>query len=262
MDCLFCGENRKMTKEHILPRWMREEFPELAKEPVYSGSRFEYDSPAGNGPKERIVGGREQGGGGPFTRQARVVCGSCNGGWMSVLETAVRQPLVQMIKGLPVTLALEDQKKVALWSAMKLMVAYFDEHYGGKRPPLEVIGIEDPRALYRNRALGPRMVMTLARYQPGPTQREPFHRIIFERMDHGGGKHSYQTVLKIDSFVAKLIRVAEGLPMYPLPPALHDAVVVHPGSGPVQWPPGCDVLAGKGWERYAYLPDETGVQPM
>ncbi|KOT96165.1 hypothetical protein ADK70_09750 [Streptomyces rimosus subsp. pseudoverticillatus] len=108
MDCLFCGENRKMTKEHILPRWMREEFPELAKEPVYSGSRFEYDSPAGNGPKERIEGGRKQGG--PFTNQAPVVCGSCNGGWMSGLETAVRKPLVQMIKGLPVTLTAEQSE--------------------------------------------------------------------------------------------------------------------------------------------------------
>ncbi|WP_181010442.1 hypothetical protein, partial [Streptomyces sp. SM14] len=89
---------------------------------------------------------------------------------------------------------------------MKLTVAYFGKLYGGKRPPLEVIGIEDPRALYRSMALGPRMVMTLARYQPAPAWREPYHEIRFERMDHDGGKHSYQTVLKIDSFVAKLIR--------------------------------------------------------
>ncbi|WNI20436.1 hypothetical protein [Streptomyces sp. ITFR-16] len=269
MDCLFCGENRKMTKEHTLARWMSKEFPELAQAPVYSGSESEYDSPSGNGPKERIAGGRERTG--PFTNQARVVCGDCNNGWMSGLEKAVREPLVRMIKGLPVVLTPERQKTVALWSAMKLMVIYFDTHYGGKRPPLEVIGLEDARSLYRDRALGPRMVMALSRYQSAHGLSEPFYRTVFERMDHGrnmhsridpgGTGHSYQAVLKIGAFVAKMIRVGEGVPMYQVPPDLPESVTVHPRWGKATWPPLRDVLAGQEWEAYACLPDETGARP-
>ncbi|AXE27869.1 hypothetical protein C0216_30580 (plasmid) [Streptomyces globosus] len=90
------------------------------------------------------------------------------------------------------------------------------------------------------------MVMALSRYQSAHGLSEPFYRTVFERMDHGknmhsridpgGTGHSYQAVLKIGAFVAKMIRVGEGVPMYQVPPDLPESVTVHPRWGKATWP--------------------------
>jgi hypothetical protein len=55
----------------------------------------------------------------------RVVCRACNSGWMSALEEAVRPILSRVLTGTPVTLSPEQQRLLATYFTMKLMV--FDQ---------------------------------------------------------------------------------------------------------------------------------------
>ncbi|WP_143671212.1 hypothetical protein [Streptomyces sp. Ru87] len=244
-----------MTKEHILPKWMREEFPELAREPVFQGSQNEHDGPTPDGPRTVYRGGKEESG--PFNRQAPVVCGPCNNGWMSQLETNVHEPLSRMIRGLPTVLTSERQAVVALWSAKTLMVAYRAPHFG-PRPRPEVILPVDAERLYQDRALGPMMVMGLANYQPTPYAREPLYVQSFTRMEHEGGAYSYCATLRIGHFAAQLVRCPDGMypPLGQIPPHL---VLLRPGASAVHWPPSRPIRAGAEWDSFVNLPEETGT---
>lgn len=254
---MFCGARGRMTKEHVLPKWMRKEFPALAQERVYQGSHNEHDGPSPSSPRTVYRGGREADG--PFSRQAPVVCQPCNNDWMSRLETDVRDPLTRMIRGLPTVLTPDRQATVALWSAKTLMVAYRAPQFGPRpKAEEEVILPADPARLHRDRALGPTMLMALANYQPTEYTREPFFTQTFERMEHDTGQYSYCATLKIGHFVAQLVRLPDG--MYPparLPPP--HLTLLQLGGSSVHWPPPTPVRAGAEWKAFARLPERTGT---
>ncbi|MEV7618033.1 hypothetical protein [Streptomyces sp. NPDC089799] len=255
MACMFCGAQERMTKEHILPNWMNEEFPDLAHEPMLQGSHNEYDGPTPDAPKVVYEGGKEIDG--PFRRRAPVVCGACNSGWMSRLETSTREPLSRMIRGLPTVLTPERQAIIALWSAKTLMVAYRGPHFG-PRPRPEVILPVDSEKLYQDRALGQEMVMGLANYQPTSNARERLYAQSFTRMEHEGGAYSYSATLKIGHFAAQLVRLPDGMqpPQGQIAPHL---VMLQPRASTVHWPPPRPVHAGKEWKAFVTLPDQNGI---
>ncbi|MET8605596.1 hypothetical protein ABZV92_18845 [Streptomyces rubiginosohelvolus] len=176
---------------------------------------------------------------------------------MSQLETEVRDPLTRMIRGLPTVLTSDRQATLALWSAKTLMVAYRAPQFG-PRPRPEVILPADPERLYRDRTLGPTMLMALANYQPTSYAREPFSIQTFERMEHDTGQYSYCATLKIGHFVAQLVRLPDGTypPTRQPPPHL---ILLQPGGSSVRWPPPAPVHAGAEWKAFAHLPERTGT---
>ena len=121
MTCVFCERNRKLTREHVWPQWVRSSL----------------DHPAGPGTATRTViraGGREEWSyrARPANVVVRSVCEECNGGWMSELEQRAMPVLLPMIEDRgPVTLEASDADTVATW-ALKTSLAAGSEF----KPPI------------------------------------------------------------------------------------------------------------------------------
>lgn len=62
-------------------------------------------------------------------RKLRIVCGQCNGGWMSDLQQRAKPLLLSLIHGEATALDADSQKIVAGWIAMTVTVA---EYFGRK----------------------------------------------------------------------------------------------------------------------------------
>lgn len=100
--CVFCKASTDLTLEHVLPRWIWRG-PTGKDKPPAGGT-----GPGAMGSRERLVHGPE----GivatyledrtarpfvkPVARTVRVVCRSCNNGWMSQLEVDFRKVLIKI----------------------------------------------------------------------------------------------------------------------------------------------------------------------
>ena len=101
--CIFC-RGTGLTKEHVLPDWLRVIFPRSATDTHTFGS---YDWPCIIGHAVPIQNTRSaQGQIG--SKKVRVVCRACNNGWLSQLEAAVQPILSDLISGYARTLTVAD----------------------------------------------------------------------------------------------------------------------------------------------------------
>lgn len=111
--CAFCGSDGPMSKEHVLPRWIRKRFPGEGAQEHWSRTDLE----GGTVQKRRypMV---------PFELTVREVCRSCNNGWMASLETKVKPILGPMLtSSIRLPLSIDEQESLAFWAAKTLMVA-------------------------------------------------------------------------------------------------------------------------------------------
>ncbi|HBW1395550.1 TPA: HNH endonuclease [Klebsiella pneumoniae] len=108
-SCVFCGKSSdevKITKEHVLPRWLKK-VVQQGKWNGYVSSSMEED------PVSRSIHGQTI-----FDNTISVVCGGCNNGWMSIdLEVPVSNFLPSLIFGQPITLGREELDVLSLWAA-------------------------------------------------------------------------------------------------------------------------------------------------
>jgi hypothetical protein len=91
--------------------------------------------------------------GSTFTKKIRVVCQSCNNGWMSRLENATKPILLKLTQGEPTALDREQQTLLAQWIALKVMITEWN------RPLEAFIPKEDRRAFMDNRIIPPYLEM-------------------------------------------------------------------------------------------------------
>lgn len=109
--CLFC-EGRATTREHVLPRWAGSALaagePEAIRQLITVGT---------GRPIERVRTGLL------FSGTAKVVCATCNNGWMSRLETSARAVLTPMIQGEGILLDWNAQRTLAAWALKTASVA-------------------------------------------------------------------------------------------------------------------------------------------
>ena len=105
MDCFFCGREAKLTREHVIPRWLRKP---LRDEVRFKGGVWLRSSL----PSERS----------PMYRARRTdsvlkrVCGGCNAGWMSRLEGEVRPLLIPLIEGEAIRLTEASRLILVRWA--------------------------------------------------------------------------------------------------------------------------------------------------
>jgi hypothetical protein len=134
--CIFCGEPKKLTKEHLWSRWIRQLVSHDAKKHEHVNQIFRSE---GIETATRVWSGDVR------NRGVRSVCGECNNGWMSSLEEHARPALEPLIKGELFFLNQNTQKTVATWIAMKTMIAeYFD-------PPRVAVPLIERQFLRRHR---------------------------------------------------------------------------------------------------------------
>lgn len=113
--CIFCGKS-PTTLEHLFPQWMR---PVLAQDPRGLSA---------TGRQVRRVETIEQTTEHTWESKAIIdfkvncVCGPCNNGWMSRIESAAQPVLSPMILGANASLDRHAQEIVGMWSALKAVV--------------------------------------------------------------------------------------------------------------------------------------------
>jgi hypothetical protein len=129
--CIFCGGGN-LTKEHFWPRWARALLPTYPEnrhiEQIYTFVE-----------KNKLVRQPDtlERPGNASTKKIRVVCKSCNSGWMSGVEEAARALLTPLIKGESLVLN-HTVSALSRWIVLKVMV-------GEHNQPTEVVTTEEQR---------------------------------------------------------------------------------------------------------------------
>ena len=109
--CVFCGDSGPLTQEHVWPQWLRDEVPDFADLGTQVMGIVGYP----NTWRQRRTKA--------FSARPKIVCATCNNGWMSDLESASAPILAPMIRGQPVRLDRAAQRLVAFWLAKTVMTA-------------------------------------------------------------------------------------------------------------------------------------------
>lgn len=109
--CVFCDREAK-SREHVIPRWLGE--PLKGSHPVAPGMRrigltHRYTPPPG-----REAEAREWSMPGPDLVTTEV-CGDCNSGWLSELESHAKPALGRIVLGEGIDLPSDDQRAMAAW---------------------------------------------------------------------------------------------------------------------------------------------------
>jgi len=111
--CIFCSGS-PLTKEHMWADWLREYIPRekprhgLHKKLMYPHKQL-----------EKI----EYRPGDTHSRTIKCVCGPCNSGWMSMLQSDAKPHLVPMLLGEKTALYRRSQTAIAAWVTMMVMVS-------------------------------------------------------------------------------------------------------------------------------------------
>jgi hypothetical protein len=123
--CIFCGDS-DLTGEHLVAEWMHPHLPysvipKDARDPrhrIFTSTAF-LDGTVVRG---KNIKGAFSGLNDIRTVTLDVVCKSCNTGWMSRLQTAVKPVLLPFIQGEWPVLSTEEQRTLSLWTVMTALV--------------------------------------------------------------------------------------------------------------------------------------------
>jgi len=106
-QCVFCG-SADLTREHVLPDWLTE----IGLDPEPS---IHHVGPLNRRPREWSAR--------PFATTVKMVCASCNNGWLSQLEGAAKPVIAPLIRGEGRRLPFEDQALIAAWTCKTALVS-------------------------------------------------------------------------------------------------------------------------------------------
>lgn len=119
--CIFCGNKGSISKEHFWPDWLGQYFTKSPND----GNISELHAAKGLQPKKlQFRKGRQ---GSVLTKKIRVVCKSCNNGWMSALEEKAKPILVAGICGHSLELSQSQLAELAHWACVKAIVGEHSE---------------------------------------------------------------------------------------------------------------------------------------
>jgi hypothetical protein len=135
--CVFCGGTSSLTREHVLPNWLSQIGLDLTPSVHHSG-------PLNHVPRQWSSK--------PFTTTVKMVCVTCNGGWLSALENAARPVLAPLIRGGSRRLPDDDQALVAAWTCKTALVSQLlsseEARRGGQGlPSSEYVALYEQREL-------------------------------------------------------------------------------------------------------------------
>jgi hypothetical protein len=120
--CVFCG-GAGLTREHVLPDWLTRAGI-VSFESATTHTRFDsHDNPV-----ERLSIPES-----PGQRKVRRFCATCNGGWMSRLETATEPVLTALITGVRRDLTAAEVETLAWWIAKTAVTAQFVSPFADHR---------------------------------------------------------------------------------------------------------------------------------
>jgi hypothetical protein len=236
MTCIFCS-GTPVSKEHIWSEWTRQ----LIGRSTADRHLNIVSTPAG------AIKGVRRVNGGLDTAKLRVVCkDSCNGGWMSRLDAAVKHSASRLISGEAVHLDEASQTMIARWLIMKMMVT---EHEKG----MTVVSTDGDRNRIMNGEwpINHDWKIWIARQAVGTPSRGYARHLV---SPHGAArrlgepksdsdhifKHAQQFVFRIGRLVA--ISTTSNQPFNPtLESSGHAVVQLFPVTASIRWPPLADI---------------------
>lgn len=112
-----------MTREHVFPQWVKK----VLEGNTHWQPNLSYTRGTVGGPEIHVKGDI-------LETTVRIVCGDCNGGWMSEIEAKALPYVAPMIKGEQIRLDRDAQNAIATWAALKAVVARYSHS-----PPLPTI---------------------------------------------------------------------------------------------------------------------------
>jgi len=115
--CIFCGQRGGLTKQHILPDRIKRLVPRITPYHSVRSQRFYYNS---DGSVSRIEPSQKIREGHLGNRRFRVVCQTCNNGWMNAAETNAFQYAEPLIVGRPIVLGRAAQDALETLAALIL----------------------------------------------------------------------------------------------------------------------------------------------
>jgi hypothetical protein len=109
---VFCGDDRtRLTAEHVFADWITDFYTKrMGKPPT---GMVEMGTPSGQVRQFRTV---------PFQQTVRIVCATCNNGWMGSLEARIKPYLSKMLIGQDARLRANAQRDLARWCVKTVMV--------------------------------------------------------------------------------------------------------------------------------------------
>jgi len=132
--CVFCGSTSNLTREHVLPDWLTNVSLDLAPS-------LHRAAPLNRVPRQWSST--------PFKTTVKLVCASCNNGWLSSLERSARPVLTPLIRGDPHRLPAGAQALIAKWTCkttlVSLLVTSAQDRGGDGVPPTEYTTLYEQR---------------------------------------------------------------------------------------------------------------------
>lgn len=116
-ECIFCGNQGGMSKEHLWPNWLNKLTEKDADAKYQEGAAYGLGNTVDNKFKMNVRSGDV------MTKKYRVVCRTCNGGWMSSIEESVKPILLEAFGDCDKFLTNNDLKELVTWLVMKNIVA-------------------------------------------------------------------------------------------------------------------------------------------
>jgi hypothetical protein len=139
--CIFCGSDDKLTSEHIYGEWLKAYVPR-------THNKHEFQHIKSGSPGIHEFADKKIKAGDPVNSQVRVVCGSCNSGWMSGLQNRAIQFLTPLVRGEFSELNIAAQTAIAAWAAMATMTSEF-------RKPQKIVIPQDERTWLKQKLTPP-----------------------------------------------------------------------------------------------------------
>jgi hypothetical protein len=169
--CLFCGaEDQKISKEHLWSKWIRDHVE--ASSSTTSNRTHVKDRIKIESNDEIPVGG--------FDREVSGPCKRCNETWMNELEGEAAPLLIPMLHNEEIVLRPEEQRTLARWTTLKLLVAQ-ELHPSLQR----IVDSSRYRQFYVDRSLPSGAQVWLGRYSgAGPWPTNYRFQVLFMTM-HG-----------------------------------------------------------------------------
>lgn len=117
--CIFCGGGN-LSKEHIWPNWLKPYIPRNPRPTSAHGMSLGAYGPDGYYSARRT--GKLDRPGDIQSQRLRVVCQSCNSGWMSIIQKAAKPILIPFLDGYWPDIPRQHQSTLATWATMFTMV--------------------------------------------------------------------------------------------------------------------------------------------
>lgn len=128
--CAFCGvtlTNKNISREHLWGDWLRDYVPRTFVRTEHMGTiRMVVVHEDGRTVSlEQVVRGKLDRPGDPHAQRLRIVCRTCNNGWMSVIQEQAKAHLVPYTRWEWPSLSPESIEPISAWACLFTMVLEF-----------------------------------------------------------------------------------------------------------------------------------------